>query len=117
MANSAAFGLPEPVTDPAEAVQLLGMTTVRSLALSAQVYSNFAPGRLKSFPDDALWSHLMKCADLARTILRREGVEFSESEDAYTAGMLHDIGKLMLADSLPEEFGKALALAEAEQIT
>jgi HD-like signal output (HDOD) protein/ActR/RegA family two-component response regulator len=117
VANSAAFGLPEPVTDPVEAVQLLGMTTVRSLVLSAQVYSSFAPGRLKSFSADVLWSHLMKCADLARTILRHERADFSESEDAYTAGMLHDIGKLMLADSLPEEFGKALALAQAEQIT
>jgi HD-like signal output (HDOD) protein/ActR/RegA family two-component response regulator len=116
VANSAAFGLPEPVTDPAEAVQQLGMTTVRSLVLSAQVYSSFAPGRLKNFSADALWQHLMRCADLARTILRREHAEFSETEDAYTAGMLHDIGKLMLADSLPREFGQALTLADAEQI-
>lgn len=116
VANSAAIGLPEKVNDPVEAVQQLGLTTVRSLVLSAQVYSSFAPGRLKSFSADALWSHLMKCGDLARTILRRERAEFSETEDAFTAGMLHDMGKLMLADSLPEEFGKALTLATAEKI-
>jgi HD-like signal output (HDOD) protein len=53
-------------------VQQLGLTTVRSLVLSAQVYSSFAPGRLKHFSADALWSHLMKCGDLARAIMRRE---------------------------------------------
>jgi HD-like signal output (HDOD) protein/CheY-like chemotaxis protein len=116
VANSAALGLPERVSDPAEAVQQLGMTTVRSLALSAQVYGCFAPGRLKNFSAEALWAHLMKCGDLARTILRREGADVAECEDAFTAGMLHDMGKLMLADSLPDEFGQALALAAEEQI-
>ena len=38
-------------------------------------------------------------------------------EDAFTAGMLHDMGKLMLADSLPEEFGRALQLAADERIS
>jgi len=117
VANSAAFGLPERVSDPGEAVQQLGMTTVRSLVLSAQVYGSFAPGRLKSFSADALWTHLMKCGDLARTILRRERAEFAETEDAFTAGLLHDIGKLMLADSLPNDFARALTLAAEEKIS
>ena len=116
VANSAAIGVAERVNDPVEAVQQLGMTTVRSLVLSAQVYATFAPGRLKHFSADALWSHLMKCGDLARTLMRRERAEFAESEDAFTAGMLHDMGKLMLADSLPDEFEKALALAAQEKI-
>jgi len=114
--NSAAFGLPEKVNDPVEAVQQLGMITVRSLVLSAQVFSSFHSTRLKKFSAEALWAHLMKCGDLARTIMRREHVGFTESEDAFTAGMLHDMGMLMLADSLPNEFEKALALAEAEKI-
>lgn len=116
VANSAALGLQERISDPVQAVQQLGMTTVRSLVLSAQVYSSFAPGRLKNFSAEALWAHLMKCAGLARTILRREHADFAESEDAYTAGMLHDIGKLMLADSLPCDFARALKLAEREKI-
>jgi HD-like signal output (HDOD) protein len=114
--NSAAFGLPEKVNDPVEAVQQLGMVTVRSLVLSAQVFSSFHSTRLKKFSAEALWAHLMKCGDLARTIMRRKHVSLTESEDAFTAGMLHDMGKLMLADSLPNEFEKALALAEAELI-
>ena len=69
VANSAAMGLPEKVSDPVDAVQQLGMTTVRSLALSAQVYGTFAPGRLQGFSAEALWTHLMKCADLSRVPL------------------------------------------------
>ncbi len=116
VANSAAFGLSERVNDPVEAVQQLGMTTVRSLVLSAQVYSSFAPGRLKSFCADALWAHLMQTGDLARTIMRRERVDFAETEDAFTAGMLHDMGKLMLANSLPDKYAEALALAKSERM-
>ena len=117
VANSAAFGPAETVSDPVEAVQILGMNTVRSLALSAQVFASFAPGRLNSFSADVLWSHLMKCGDLARTIMRRDRASVADAEDAYTAGMLHDMGKLMLADALPAEFQKALDLAEAEKIS
>jgi HD-like signal output (HDOD) protein/CheY-like chemotaxis protein len=117
VANSAAFGLTQPICDPVDAVQQLGMTTVRSLALSAQVFSRFKPGQLQHFSADALWSHLMECADLARKLMRYERAGAAECEDAFTAGMLHDIGQLMLADSLPEEFEKALVLAAEEKIS
>ena len=116
VANSAAFGMPERTHDTGAAVQLLGLSTVRSLALSAQVYAQFAPSHLKPFSAEALWTHLMKCGHLARTILLRDHAEVAEMEDAFTAGMLHDIGQLMLADSLPEEFAEALNLAEMEQM-
>ena len=58
----------------------------------------------------------MKCGELARQILRKERAQASELEEAFTAGMLHDIGKLMLADNLPNEFREAMALAKAEEI-
>jgi HD-like signal output (HDOD) protein len=102
VANSVACGLPGRINDVGEAIQQLGMTTVRSLALSAQVYGNFAPGRLKSFSAEVLWAHLMECGELARVILRREHAEIAEAEDAFTAGMLHDMGKLISVKHAPE---------------
>lgn len=117
VANSAAVGLPDKVSEPAEAVQQLGMTTVRSLVLSAQVYGSFAPGRLKGFSAEALWVHLMKSGELARWIMRQENAEFVETDDAFTAGLLHDMGKLMLADGLPEEYAQAIELAAQEKIS
>lgn len=107
--NSAALGLHEKVSDPLDAVQQLGLNTVRSLALSAHVFANFTPAQKINFPVDALWMHLMKCGNTARAIMRAEDADHAYVEAAYTAGILHDIGKLMLADSLPKEFQNVLA--------
>lgn len=111
IANSAAMGLQEKVSDPLAAVQQLGLNTVRSLALSAHVFASFTPAQKLNFPVDALWRHLMMCGDAARAIMRAEDADHSYVEAAYTAGILHDIGKLMLADSLPNEFQNALTQA------
>ena len=107
--NSVAMGLQEKVNDPLEAAQQLGLGTVRALALSAHVFTNFTPSQRINFPVDVLWGHLMKCGESARAIMRAEDADHVYCEAAYTAGMLHDIGKLMLADSLPREFQLALA--------
>jgi HD-like signal output (HDOD) protein len=109
--NSAAMGLRQKISSPMEAVQQLGLNTVRSLALSAHVFKSFTPMQKLNFPMDALWTHLMKCANTARAIMRVENADSTYVEAAYTAGMLHDIGKLMLADSLPKEFQTALTEA------
>jgi HD-like signal output (HDOD) protein len=111
VANSAAMGFRETIVDPREAVQILGLNTVRALALSAHVFASFTPSQRINFPVDALWAHLMCCGERARAIMRAEGADAASVEAAYTAGILHDIGKLMLADSLPAEFQNALAQA------
>ena len=114
--NSAAIGLPRKVSSPAEAVQFIGMGTVRSLVLSAHIFSCFDRTRLKGFSMDRLWDHAFKTATFARKIMQLERTDPADGEDAYTAGMLHDSGKLMLANSLPKQFEQAVALATARQI-
>lgn len=116
IANSAAFGLPGKIHDPIQAIQRLGLNTVRSLALSSHVFAGFARAQTKDFSADALWSHLMKCGHAARAIMRAEHADPDDVEAAFTAGMLHDMGKLMLADSLPGEFQNVLALAAARNV-
>jgi len=116
VANSASIGSPVKIHDPGLAVQQLGLNTVRSLALSAHVFQSFTPSRMKNFSVDALWSHLMKCANSARAIMQAEDAVAADVEAAFTAGMLHDIGKLMLADSLPGEFQNALSLAATNHV-
>lgn len=110
--NSAAMGLREPVHSPFEAVQRLGMNTVRSIALSAHVFAKYEKKSLKNFSASHLWEHLMATATLAKKIMELEGGSDADIEDAYTAGLMHDIGKLMLADNLPKEFQQALTVAQ-----
>jgi HD-like signal output (HDOD) protein len=116
VANSAAHGLTERTHDPVAAIQQLGVHTVRSLVLSAHVYKSFAVTRQNNFSVNVLWGHLMKCGEIARAIMQSERADAADIEDAFTAGILHDIGKLMLAENLPDEFQNALALAAGERI-
>lgn len=109
--NSTAFGLAQPVTTPFLAVQHVGMGTVKSLALSAHIFSCFEHMELKGFSIPQLWDHALKTATLARMIMKAERSEAAAAEDAYTAAMLHDIGKLMLANNLPAQFQQAINLA------
>lgn len=114
--NSAAIGLSRKVGSPFEAVQFLGLGTVRSLVLSSHIFSCFERTNLEGFSVTQLWDHGMKTSRIACMIMQYEQAEPSDVEDAYIAGMLHDIGKLMLADAMPEEFQKALALAAERNV-
>jgi HD-like signal output (HDOD) protein len=111
LANSAAFWSREKLSDPLEAVQQLGFNRLSSLALSAHVFGSYTPSWKINFPVDSLWTHLMQCANTARAIMRAESADAVSADAAYTAGLLHDIGKLMLADGLPGEYQSALTLA------
>lgn len=114
--NSAMFGLPRQISSAFEAVQFLGVDMVVSLALSAHVFTRFEPMALKGFSLHQLWEHSLMSALFARTILRAEQAAADDMEDAYTAAMLHDIGKLILAGNLPEQFQQTLTLVEERQI-
>ncbi len=114
--NSAAIGLTRRIGSPFEAVQFLGLSTVRSLVLSAHIFSCFGQTGLKGFSVDQLWAHGMKTGQIACMIMQVEQAEPADVEDAYIAAMLHDVGKLMLADSLPDQFQQALALAAERKV-
>ena len=114
--NSAVLGLARRIGNPFEAVQYFGFMTVRSLVLSAHIFSCFDHAELEGFSLDGLWGHALGTGSFARMIMRLERAEAADAEDAYTAGMLHDLGKLMLADSLPLEFAQALHLAAERHV-
>lgn len=116
VANSAAFGLMNKVSSPFEAVQFLGFSAIRSLALSIHVFATFSTLKHRSFSAERLCDHSMHTGVLARSLMHSEGAPRAAAEDAYTAGMLHDVGKLMLAQNLPQEFDRALSIAEQNKI-
>jgi HD-like signal output (HDOD) protein len=116
IANSAAFGLARRVSSPFDAVQYLGIGTVRSLALSLHVFAAFEKTELRGFSITAQWDHAIKTAVLARAILRDSDGEADDAEDAYTAGILHDMGKMLLAANVPVAFQQALNLSRERQV-
>jgi HD-like signal output (HDOD) protein/CheY-like chemotaxis protein len=116
LVNSAFFGMPRKVSNAKEAVQFLGVGMVRSLALSLHLFSCFDPARQRSFSVDRLWKHSLACGAYARLIAEAEHADSSFVDDAFVSGMLHDVGKLMLAANLPDQYGEAVALAEQRNL-
>jgi HD-like signal output (HDOD) protein len=116
VANSAAFGLAERVSGPFDAVQYLGMATARSIALSAHVFASFEKSPIKNFSVKNMWEEAMRCSQMARVIMQLEAADETSTEDACTASLLRETGKLMLVRNLPREFERAVALANSRQI-
>jgi len=115
LANSAVFGLQLEVIQPIEAVIYIGLETTRSLVLMAHTFSAFDQLQLAGFSIDSLWNHCIRTARLAREIARMEAGDSDVAEQAFAAGLLHDLGKLLLAANLPEPFRRAIALAREQQ--
>ena len=111
VANSAAFGLAQRVNNPFEAVQFLGMGTVRSLSLSAHVFSSFENAGLHGFSAQKLWDDALGCAQITRTIMQAEKAVEADIQDACTAALLRNAGQLMLAVNFPKEFQQAITRA------
>lgn len=101
LVNSAFFGLRTHVSSPEQAVALLGFDAIKSLVLSTQVFSQFDRAQLPSFSLDALWQHAMVAGGYARSLAKEEGVDQPVVEAAYTAALLHDLGRLVLAANRP----------------
>lgn len=108
LVNSAYFGLAQPVTSIEKAVFVLGMETIMSLVLSHEVFSRYEQARAGSFNAGALASYTAEVGAATRVIAKHERLEKSAANDAFTAAMLHDAGKLVLAAELPEAYEEVL---------
>jgi len=117
LVNSAFFGMSRNVADPKQAVGLLGLETVGTLVLSTGIFSQFEDTEWKDFKLERLWNHSMTVGNLARSIAVAEKLSSQQSEEAFLAGMLHDVGILVLAANKPKEFQQVLALAPLRRIT
>lgn len=111
MANSAAFSLAQKVTDPADAVAVLGIETIKSLALCLQVFSQSDVAREAGLSLEILWEHSVLVAKFARQMTLKQTGDTLLASDAFTAGLLHDVGRIVLASNLPREYAAVIASA------
>jgi HD-like signal output (HDOD) protein len=113
LVNSAFFGLPRHTESVAQAVSFLGAEVVRSLALSTSVFQAFE-GDVDRFQFKHLWNHSVAVGAVAAAIARAEGEPKATAEDALQAGMLHDVGRLILAAGLPNRYHETIDRADAD---
>ena len=112
MVNSAFFGLTYSVTSVQHAITYLGVSTVKSLVLSVEVFRAFAP---KAPIEGLSLDDLQRHARFTSCIAARLPVPKHLLDIATVAGVLHDVGKLVMAWKLPERFKKLTAEARKEQ--
>ena len=112
LVNSAFFGLAQPVNNPTEAVAYLGLNTIRALALSVEIFSQYDQKVCQSFSLDVLANHSWVTGLMARCIAQRERQDLKTLDQCFLAGLLHDIGQLVLAFGLHEEYSEVIAQAK-----
>ena len=111
LVNSSFFGLPRRVSNVKMAIGRLGTTMLRNLVLSVEIFAAFQPKRGEHFSPEAAQRHAFMCATIAKRLLP----DRLEAEDAFAAGMLHDVGMLVLAARMPELFARLFGEARARR--
>lgn len=93
LANSPAYGFSRKISDIQHAIALLGFAETQSLAISVSVFDELS--NKADFDYQGHWNHSLACATLARMI--STNLKVGGMETAFTAGLLHDVGKVLLA--------------------
>jgi HD-like signal output (HDOD) protein len=116
LVNSAFFGLFRHVSSPFQAASLLGLDTIKALALSVQIFTQFDQKKLPRFSLAELQDHYMATGALTRAIAKAENQEQTMVNDSFMAGLLHDLGKLVLAVNFSEKYSQSLLMAQEKNI-
>ena len=106
LANSSLYGLQVKMTTIQQAITYLGFQTTRNLITAAAVTGCFADSLCPGFDHKAFWRHSIASAACAKVLARR--VRFNQ-DYAFTAGLLHDIGRLVLVSADPALYQQVMA--------
>jgi putative nucleotidyltransferase with HDIG domain len=115
LVNSSFFGLTQRITDPRQAVKWLGIKRIEPLVLTAGIFSQVDDGNLCGLDFATFVDHCLAVGTRAKDIMAQVSNKAEDAEDALLAGMLHDIGKLVLASNLPAQYQEAMDTA-AQQV-
>ncbi|MDA0256555.1 MAG: HDOD domain-containing protein, partial [Chloroflexi bacterium] len=107
-ANSAASAPINRVTTAERAVMRIGLRGTRNIVASAVLHSSFGDLERAGIDLDELWRHLLGCALVADRVLQPR-----ERSAGFTAGLLHDVGRLSLAQSAPDRYASVVAQVRA----
>lgn len=117
LTNSSVFGLRNPVKSVGQAATLLGAEMIKSLVLTAGVFSEFDGIEPTGFSIEAMMTHSLEVAHLSRKIAIAETLNKEATDEAFTAGVLHDIGKLILISADAAGFSESIRKSEVDEIS
>lgn len=114
LVNSAFFGLRRELTNPMDAVTYLGTETVRSLVLATGIFEEAQPLATRRIRLEDIWAHSLAVGQHARAILKAFRAGEQDQNSAFTSGLLHDAGILILARHFPEAYDDVLDLVASQ---
>jgi len=117
LVNSAYFGLAQKVTSIHHALVYLGLNTLKNITLSLAMIGALPRKNKAGFDADALWLHSLGTGVTARLLAKGRLKLGDEAEDYFVAGLLHDVGKLIFARYMPEQFKEALLAAGEGEVS
>jgi HD-like signal output (HDOD) protein len=114
--NSAYYSLPNQITSLTRAIIMLGINTVKNLALSTAILGYLGKNNsLQWSPMDQFWKHSICVGATAKALAVHQGIDAGGREEYFVAGLIHDLGKVPLSNRSPEEYRQAVSLARLEQ--
>lgn len=115
LVNSSYYGFSRRITTITNAVVILGFNQVRNLALSAFIFDAFASSHEgSSFDVNGFWRHSIGSAFFAAQLAR--SLDPKLEEDAFICGLLHDLGKFIMAQNAPKHVAMVLAQVKKQDI-
>ena len=108
LVNSAYYGIARRVAGPEEAVVFLGLDTIRALVLTIGLFSGFEESGIPKPMVEDIYRHSLKTGTLAKAIAIKEKMHKDQVEEAFMAGLLHDLGKLVMVHNMPDHYGELL---------
>jgi putative nucleotidyltransferase with HDIG domain len=112
LANSAYYGFSQKIASVQQAITLLGFSTLKNVLLSASVFDFYRLGGM-GIDLGGLWKHSIATATAAKLIAKR--IRYPNVEKAYTVGLLHDIGKIVIARYLPNGLSHVAEMVKTQQ--
>ena len=108
LVNSPFFGLPTHIDSMHKAITMLGLETIKALILSTHLFTSYEGQALCGLKLNLLWEHCFRVANIARLIAECDKADKNVIVSCRMAGLLHDVGKLILINYFPERYGRVL---------
>lgn len=105
-ANSSYYGLSYSVNTVTRAITVLGINTIRNIALTASVFEIFNIKKNYQFDIVGLWYHSLGCAMASKALISK--ADHLLEEEAFICGILHDIGKVIITQNMPDLMSSVL---------
>lgn len=115
--NSAFYGLSHKINSVQRAVVHIGLNTVKNLAMSVAAIGMLKNSDKADFNPTAFLLHALTTAAISRKLAERAGLSQQECSDCFVAGLLHDFGKVVFAEFMPERFKLALAKSKEKNVS